>query len=243
MSEPLPFPNKVLIASATRGVGAQVARRLRQLGVPSRALVRDPARAADLGDVEIVPGDAMRAEDCRTAAEGCDAVICTMGERKVPRDRPPVDGDGVINLADAALAAGARRFVLVSTLGAGESWNWLPFFVKWYFQALRLRPILAEKTRSDDHVRSLDLDWTILWPGGLTNRPMRAAPLLTVDGRAGGMTSRQAVADVAVRCLASANAIGRTIIVVDPLMRFMFSRGGAFDLDAGWQPWTENQAR
>ena len=243
MSEPLPFPDKVLIAGATRGVGAEVARRLRQLGIPSRALVRDPARAANLGDVEIVPGDAMRAEDCRTAAEGCDAVICTVGERKVPKDRPPVDGDGIINLADAALAGGARRFVLVSTLGAGESWNWLPFFVKWYFQALRLRPILAEKTRSDDHVRSLDLDWTILWPGGLTNRNMRAAPLLTVDGVAGLTTSRQAVADVAVRSLASANAIGQTIIVVDPLMRFTMRRGGTFDLDAGWEAWTDGQGR
>lgn len=233
------FPQKVLIAGATRGVGVHVVRRLRQLDVACRVLARDRGRAEGLGDVEIVEGDAFDEAACKRAAEGCDAVICTIGERKVPKDRPIVDGDGIINLADAAMAAGARRFVLVSTLGSGESWNWLPFFVKGFFHAMRVLPILAEKTRSDAHVRGINLDWTILWPAYLTNRPLRAAPLLTADGRAGGMTSRQATADVAVRCLASPNAIGKTIVVVDSAMRFTLSRGGPFALDAPWEAWAE----
>lgn len=232
-----PFPQKVLIAGATRGVGVHVAKRLRQHGVACRVLARDRGRAERLGDIEIVEGDALDATACGRAAEGCNAVICTIGEHRVPKDRPIVDGDGVINLAEAAVAAGARRLVLVSTLGSGESWDWLPFFVKGFFHALRVLPILAEKTRSDAHVRTMDLDWTILWPAYLTNRPMRAAPLLTVDGRAGGTTSRQAVADVAVRCLTSANAVGRTVVVVDRSMRFTLNHGGPFELDAPWEAW------
>ena len=234
-----PFPNKVLIAGATRGVGLHVLGRLARRGVACRVLVRDRGRAEGLGEVEIVKGDALDGAACARAVEGCDAVICTIGERRVPKDRPIVDGDGVINLAEAAVAAGARRLVLVSTLGSGESWGWLPFFVKGFFHAFRVLPILAEKTRSDAHVRTLDLDWTILWPAYLTNRPMREPPLLTVDGRAGGTTSRQAVADVAVRCLASPNAVGRTIVVVDPAMRFTLSHGGPFELDAPWKAWAE----
>jgi len=236
MGERPPLPGKVLVAGATRGVGVHVVRRLRQHGVACRVLARDATRAAKLGDVHIVEGDALDAADCRRAAEGCDAVICTVGEYKVPKDRPLVDGDGVINVAEAALAAGARRFILVSSLGSGESWEWLPFPVKGFFYAVRAMPILAAKTRSDAHVRTLDLDWTILWPAWLTNRPMRAAPLLTAEGRAGGTTSRQAVADVAVRCLASPNAAGRTLTVVDSFMRPTL-RGPSFELDAPWQTW------
>ena len=124
----MPTPNKVLIAGATRGVGALVVRRLTQKGVARRVLVRDPARAKGLGDAEIVQGDALDAAACGRAAEGCDAVVCTLGDRRVPRDRPIVDGDGVINLADAAVAAGARRFDLPPLTGSKclvrESGHW-----------------------------------------------------------------------------------------------------------------------
>ena len=241
MSEGFPFAGRALVAGGTGSVGVLIVKRLQQLGVTCRVLTRDAARAAKLGPAEIVEGDVLCADDCKTAAAGCDAVICAIGDYKVPRDRALVDGNGVINLADGAMAAGARRFVLVSTLGSGESWDWLPFLVKWYFRAMRALPILAAKTRSDAYVRSQDLDWTILWPAYLTNGTMRAAPVLTAERRAGGTTSRQAVADVAVRCLASPNAVRRTIVVVDSFMRITLGGRSPFDLDAPWHAWPEGR--
>ncbi len=234
-----PYPNRVLIAGATGRVGACVVARLQQIGVGCRVLVRDKAQAAKLGNVEVVEGNALSVSDCRAAVEGCDAVVCTLGEYKIPNDRPLVDGAGVVNVADAAMAVGLRRFVLVSSLGSGDSWDWLPFPVKAYFYVLRARPILEAKTRSDAHVRSLDLDWTILWPAYLTNRPMQAEPILTSEGRAGGTSSRQAVADTAVRCLASPGAVGQTITVVDSFMRFTFRGGSRIELDTPWEAWTK----
>ena len=232
-----PYPRKVLVAGATGGVGIEVVARLQALGVACRVLARDSGRAEKLGDVEVVEGDAMVETDCRRAVHGCDAVVCAIGHRRGPKDRPIVDGDGIIRLADAATAAGARRFVLVSTLGAGETWEWMPFPVKGYFHLLRLIPIVEEKTRSENHLRTLDLEWTILRPGALTNRAMKAEPLVTRDGRAGGLTSRQAVADVAVRCLRSPNTIGAALTVVDRAMRITLRMGGPFALDVGWRPW------
>src|SRR5262245_62127287 len=113
------YPDKVLVAGATRGVGALVVRRLTWLNVPFRILARDRARAGRLGDVEIVEGDALNREDCRRAVAGCAAVVCTLGERSVPRGRATVDGDGIINLIAASVDAGVRRLVLVSSLGVG----------------------------------------------------------------------------------------------------------------------------
>ena len=230
-------PRSVLVAGATRGVGVLVVKRLQVLGIGCRVLARDRKRAEALGGVDIVEGDALIAADCARAVEGCDAVVCTIGEHRVPRDRPIVDGIGVIQLADAAVAAGIRRFVLVSTLGAGDSWRRLPFPVRWYFRIFDLVPIVEEKTRSETHVRTLDLDWTILRPGQLTNLAMRARPLLTSGGRAGGTTTRQAVADVAVRCLRSPNAIGKVLTVLDRAMCFTAVGSPRFTLDTPWQPW------
>jgi uncharacterized protein YbjT (DUF2867 family) len=230
------YPHKVLVAGATGGVGKLVVCRLQLLGVPARVLTRDRQRAAGLGAVEIVEGDALVREDCARAVAGCDAVICTLGDRTVPRGRPIVDGDGIVNLVDAAVAAGAHRFVLVSGLGVGDSWRRIPFFIRWFFQWLKVIPIVKEKTRSEEYLRSSALQWTILRPGGLFNWRMRAEPLLTVAGRVAGITTRQGTADVAVRSLASQNALRTTLTVVNHSVRATLE-GKAFQLDVPWQPW------
>jgi uncharacterized protein YbjT (DUF2867 family) len=232
---------KVLVAGATGGCGRLVVRRLSELGIATQVLTRDARRAASVGPVEVVEGNALSPEDCRRAIEGCQAVICTLGDRWVPADGRIVDGDGIINLAKAAEVAGARRFVLVSSLGAGDSW--MPFFVRWLFWVLRVMPIMQEKTRSEAYVRSSGLQWTILRPGFLTNFRMRGEPvLLPVTGRAPGLTTRQAVADVAVRCLQSENAIDQAFTVVDHLMRWAIWRGKPIHLDAPWAAWPRDRA-
>jgi uncharacterized protein YbjT (DUF2867 family) len=213
-----------------------VVRRLADLCIAVRALTRDVRRAAALGPVEVVEGNALAAEDCRRAVEGCQAVICTLGDRWVPRDGRIVDGDGVINLAQAAERAGARRFILVSSLGVGDSW--MPFWGRWLLWVLRVMPIIQEKARSEAYLRSSGLQWTILRPGFLTNFRMGGEPvLLPVTGRAPGLTTRQAVADVAVRCLQSENAIGQAFTVVDHLMRWAIWRGKPTHLDVPWVSW------
>jgi uncharacterized protein YbjT (DUF2867 family) len=228
---------RVLVAGATGGCGRWVVRRLSDLGIAARAFTRDARRAASLGAVEVVEGNAFSLEDCRRATEGCQAVICTLGDRWVPPDGRIVDGEGVINLVRAAERAGARRFILVSSLGAGDSWA--PFFVRWLFRAIGVMPIIREKGRSEVYLRASGLRWTILRPGFLTNFRMRGEPvLLPVSGRAPGLTTRQAVADVAVRCLQAENAVGQAFTVVDHLMRWANWRGKPIPLDVPWAAWT-----
>jgi uncharacterized protein YbjT (DUF2867 family) len=233
---------KILVAGATGGCGRLVVRRLSDLGCAIQVLTRDARRAASLGPVEVVEGNALSPDDCRRALEGCQAVICTLGDRWVPPDGRIVDGEGVINLAKAAERAGERRFILVSGLGIGGSW--FPFFVRWLCRALRVMPIIREKERSEEYVRSSELPWTILRPGFLTNFRMRGEPvLLPTAGRAPGLTTRQAVADVAVRCLQSENAIGQAFTVVDHLMRWAVWRGKPIPLDVPWTTWPQPEVQ
>ncbi len=163
-------------------------------------------------------------------------MICTLGNRWVPSDSRIVDGDGVINLAKATEMAGLRRSVLVSSGAAGDSWA--PFFVRWLFRALRVLPIIREKGRTEAYARTSGLQWAILRPRLLTNFRMRGEPvLLPVTGWAAGLTTRQAVADVAVRCSQSENAIDQAFPVVDHLMRWAIWRGKPISLDVPWVAW------
>jgi len=229
---------KVLVAGATGGCGRLVVRRLAELCIETRVLTRDTRRAAQFGSIDVVEGNALSPEDCSRATEGCQAVICALGDRRVPTNRRIVDGDGIINLAGSAERAGAGRFVLVSSLGVGDSWDWTPFFMRWFGRVMKVMPILREKERSEEYVRSSTLQWTILRPGFLTNLRVRAEPVLLPDtGRVPGLSSKQGVADVAVRCLQSQNAVDQVFTVVDQCARWFIWRGRPVHLDVPWIAW------
>jgi uncharacterized protein YbjT (DUF2867 family) len=227
---------RVLVAGGTGGTGRQAVRRLGLLGIPTRILTRDPRRAAGLGPVEVVQGDVLVEDNCRRAVDGCEGVISAVGMRKTHWKGPSVDGDGIINLAQAAEQAGVRHFVVVSSLGVGDSWGWAPLPVKGFFRLINATAVLREKARSEEFVRSSGLAWTILRPGFLHGFRMRSDPVLTVTGQAPGVCGRQAVADVAVRCLGTDNGRGRTLVIADGWTR-RWLRGEPFQLDVPWAPW------
>jgi uncharacterized protein YbjT (DUF2867 family) len=227
---------RVLVAGGTGGIGRLTVRRLCWLRIPTRIMTRDRCRASSMGPDEIVQGDALIQDDCQRAVDGCESVICAVGVHNTRWKGPCVDGDGVINLASAAGRAGVRRFVLVSSLGVGDSMAWMPLPVKVIFRLFNMAPLLREKARSEEYVRSSGLAWTILRPGLLHGGPMRSDPVLTVTGRVPGISGRQAVADVAVRCLRSDKAQARVLAIVDGWVR-PWLQGEPFQLDVPWVRW------
>ena len=72
----------VLVTGATGNVGAQAVRELRARGVPVRAFVRDPERAAEqLGaDVELAVGDLSDPASVARAVAGADRVLLSTGD-------------------------------------------------------------------------------------------------------------------------------------------------------------------
>jgi uncharacterized protein YbjT (DUF2867 family) len=141
-------------------------------------LIRNPAHAADVqgAGAEAVVCDLESASAGEVAAllSGADAVVFAAGAGPgsgVPR-KDSVDRGASVLLADAAGQAGVRRFVQISSMGAGQppapdgEEVWAAY--------------ITAKTAAEDDLRSRDLDWTILRPGGLTDAPpagrVRLAP-------------------------------------------------------------------
>ncbi|MGH7545982.1 MAG: complex I NDUFA9 subunit family protein [Gemmatimonadota bacterium] len=113
---------KVFLTGGTGFVGGAVARALRRRGHAIRALVRDPARARDLGEqgAELVKGDIVDAPSLRDATRGCEAAIHLIGiiREKGRYTFEAVHTRGTTNVLAAAREAGVRRFVQMSALGA-----------------------------------------------------------------------------------------------------------------------------
>lgn len=117
----------ILVVGATGFLGTEICRRLADKGTPPRALVRetsDPARVEalrrELG-AEIIVGDLRDRDSLDSACAGVDVVFSTATSIIREGEISAVDGEGQLNLVDAARGAGVTRFLYVSfeELGTG----------------------------------------------------------------------------------------------------------------------------
>lgn len=157
----------VLVFGGTRATGLEIIKILKGRGDGVTAFVRASSDVAELErlGVDLFVGDALDAESVKAAFDSGNysAVISSLGSR---RGDSPVDDVGTINVAEAALATGVDRLVMVSSIGAGDSKDALPFYVRWI-----LGSALERKTTAENHLMASDLDYTIVRPGGLGEGP------------------------------------------------------------------------
>jgi uncharacterized protein YbjT (DUF2867 family) len=204
----------VVIFGATRGTGLECASLLRQRGDQVTAVVRDGANIAALAYLEVatVSGDAFDPKSLTTGLAAVprpvDAVICSLGN--TPMTPRKVDAEGVAHVADACAAAGWRRFLLVSSIGAGNSRPALSP------RALQfLGAVCALKTEGEDHLKGSGLDYTIVRPGGLGHGPASGRGRLSEDPMTSGGIARAELARLLVACLDDDATIGKVLSAVE----------------------------
>jgi dihydroflavonol-4-reductase len=115
---------RVVVTGATGFIGGVVARQLRARGDDVIAIVRDPARATDLGDVgiELAAGDLSEIDQIAGQLAGADALVHMAGSYRIgirPSERPAMLDANVgttARILDAAARAGTARIVYTSTV-------------------------------------------------------------------------------------------------------------------------------
>jgi dihydroflavonol-4-reductase len=111
---------KAFVTGGTGFIGKHLVRKLRARGDEVVALVRTPAKAADL-DAQLVQGDLSNEDAIRQGVSGADAVFHVGATYKVgiPKSEHEAMYDanvrGTERVIDAAVDAGAARIVYVST--------------------------------------------------------------------------------------------------------------------------------
>lgn len=206
----------IFLAGASRGVGREIAKQLIISDYTVTALLRTDNSKEELTamGVTVVMGDALNAEDMQGAIASAkpDAVISSIGG--LPNDsgtRPDFDGNK--NLIDAAVAAEAKQFILISSIGSGDSACALPP------QALEtLGSVLKEKAKAEAHLATSPLTYTVIRPGGLISQPATNQEILTEDPSISGSIPRPGVAKLAVACLNSDKANNKIFSAIDRTM-------------------------
>ena len=135
----------ILVTGATGTIGSEVVKQLIEGGHRVRALVRDPAKAAGLGDsVEIVVADLSKPETLPPAFAGVDtAFVASNG-----LDIAALEA----NAYDAASKAGVKRVVKLSGRHLDADF-------------MQGTPLASNQNTSEERLRQLDVAWTIIRPG------------------------------------------------------------------------------
>lgn len=203
----------IFLAGASRGVGREIAKCLTKQQIKVRAMVRSQTTRDELEalGIEVVIGDALNLAEVEQAMSGepIAAVISTLGGK--PTDGERADFKGNRNLIDAAVKAGAKKFLLVTSIGSGNSSPALPL------QALEtLSSVLAEKEQAENHLVASGLTYTIIRPGGLkSDPPATGQGILTENPLVAGVIHRADVAALVCQCLLSDRANGKVLSAVD----------------------------
>jgi uncharacterized protein YbjT (DUF2867 family) len=202
---------KVLVAGAHGKTARRLVRMLVDDGHEVRGLVRKeeqvPDVEADGAEPVLVDLEEEEVEGAvGEAVEGCDAIIFAAGAGpgSGAARKETMDYGGAAKLVEAAEERGARRYLMLSSMGAGDPEG----------GSEAMRPYLIAKARADERLVESGLDYTIIRPGGLTDEEgtgrIEAAESL---GRR-GQISRDDVARTLADALEMRNTYGKTIEIL-----------------------------
>ncbi|TCC61244.1 SDR family oxidoreductase [Kribbella pittospori] len=205
---------RVVIAGGHGQIALRLTKLLADDGHEVVGLVRNPDHEADItaagGQAAVLDLEQADAAAVAGVLTGADVAIFAAGagpgSGKARKDT--VDRGAAALFADAAEQAGVRRHLQVGSINADKA----PSLTDDETFTVYLRA----KWAAEEDLRSRDLDWTILRPGGLTNDPGTGRVLLADkigDGRSGHI-SRDDVALVLAGLCDTPASIGRTLELV-----------------------------
>jgi uncharacterized protein YbjT (DUF2867 family) len=196
----------IVIAGGHGKIALRLARLLSARGDVVRSLIRNPGHGAGVhaAGAEPVVADMEELDSLAEFVEGADAVVFAAGAGpgSGPERKRTVDLGGAVKLLDAARATGARRYLMVSSIGADDPSS----------ASGSMRPYLEAKAEADAALSASDLDWTIVRPGALTDDP--GTGMVAVGDLGRGSVTRDDVAAVLAGCLDEPATVGKTFVLL-----------------------------
>jgi nucleoside-diphosphate-sugar epimerase len=198
----------VLVAGGHGKIALHLLRLLAEHGHHGRGLIRNADQAADLeriGAVAVLCD--LEHDDPRPHLGTADAIVFAAGAGpgSGPERKRTVDYGGAVKLIEAAEELGVRRYLMVSSMGAGDPAS----------ASEEMRPYQQAKHDADEALSASGLDWTIVRPGGLTDAP--GGGEVAIAERLGryGQVPREDVALVLLECLGADDTVRKTFEVLE----------------------------
>jgi len=204
------MPRTIAVSGASGKTGYRIAEELLRAGDQPRLLLRPSSvvpeslqsceqRRLNLADADALDG----------ALAGCDALVIATGARPSVDLTGPmrVDAWGVRHQVESCQRLGIRRVLLVSSLCAG----------RWRHPLNLFGLILVWKRVGEQALERSGLDWTVIRPGGLSEREegleQEGIRYSGADQQESNAIPRRLVARCCVEALSTPASIGRIIEV------------------------------
>ncbi|AKF85384.1 hypothetical protein MFUL124B02_11680 [Myxococcus fulvus 124B02] len=189
-------PRRLLVLGGTGGTGRLIVSEAVSRGYDVSVLVRSAEKARDLAGAKLIVGDARDEKVLRQALEGRDAVISALGTPVSPFREVTLLSSATRALVSAMKAEEVSRLVGITGMGAGESAGHGGFVFDHLIFPLLLRKVYADKDRQEAIVQESGLDWVLVRPTVLNDKPGRGTvrALTDLSSFHGGTISRADVA-------------------------------------------------
>jgi len=160
---------KLAIFGASGKTGVELVKQALEKEHAITALVRDPSRLSIQHDqLDLSTGDVLNPENVSDTVQGQDAIVCVLGSNDLKKTT--VRSTGTANIIQAMKHHGLQRFIVVSAMGTGDSWDTLSPVNKFFYATL-LKSSREDHEAQETAVKESGLDWTIIRPSGLTDEP------------------------------------------------------------------------
>jgi putative NADH-flavin reductase len=188
--------SKLLVLGATGGTGRLIVSQALARGHEVTALVRSPEKASDLKGAKLVTGDVRDEKALREALKGQDAVVSALGTPASPFREVTLLSTATRALVTAMNAEHVSRLVCITGIGAGDSAGHGGFLFDKLIFPLLLKKVYADKNRQEAIIRNSALDWILVRPSVLNDKPSRGLvrALTDLSDFHGGTISREDVA-------------------------------------------------
>lgn len=210
-------PLRILVIGGTSGTGLEVVKLALTRGHNVTAMSRHPERMTLTHEnLEARKGDVLDTAAVEAAVTGKDAIVNAIGIGPT-RDPVTVFSQGIQRVLDAMAAAQVGRLVAVTGIGAGDSRGHGGFFYDRILQPLALKTVYADKDREEKLIVDSAVDWTIVRPGALTDKPgeSRYRILQDLTGVTAGSIARADVAHFIVAAIEAGSHKGATVLLTN----------------------------
>ena len=200
---------KILLLGATGRTGKLIIEEAIKRGHKISAIAGDPDKLKNY-DIEITQGTPYDYETVEKAINGCEAVINTLNvSRKSDSPwaplRAPKDmiSRSAFNAVQAMGKMGIRRFVALSTIGAGRSWKTSPGILKFIVSVSNLKHAFKDHGKQEEILENSSIDYTICRAPMLSVEKNSTGAIATPEGTkpANKVLSRNSAAEFFIRII------------------------------------------
>jgi len=161
----------ITIIGASAGLGLETVKRGLDRNHSITTLSRTEIEIEKNSSLNVIIGDATKKADLLNSIQGADALIVTLGTGKNMKATALFSDFAKLIVEIHSENKLTIPIIFVTGFGAGESKNYVSWLVRMFLKYM-LKDVYADKTKMEEIITHSDLNWTVVRPGRLLDKPL-----------------------------------------------------------------------